>query len=288
MNFKKMTVSFFIAAVALSMPTLADEVSVKKGLFDKFKKLPPVLSVKKTALKDLYEVNIFGRAAYTNENADFLLMGGSLVNLGSLEDETAKRQPYLLSEFVSNLPYDLAIKTVYGNGENKFITFEDPDCPYCKRLTQTFQANKEKLNATVYTFQYPLSIHKDAPNKSKFIMCQKNPSETWASWMGSDKGLPVTQSADGLLLDPNSQKECTLGINAVETGAKIARTLGFNSSPRILMPSGAMEKGDVKIDRVIEMMKESRAAMENLQALKSSTPASPLDKKEPRKSQSKK
>lgn len=77
LSIKKMALA--LGAAILASSALADEVSVKKALFEKFKNLPPVINVKKTDVSGIYEVNMFGRPAYTNEKVDYLLLNGSLI-----------------------------------------------------------------------------------------------------------------------------------------------------------------------------------------------------------------
>ena len=259
MNLKKASCAFLMAAASLCAQ--ADEASVKRALFEKYKNLPPAIAVNKTPIAGLYEVNIFGRAAYTNEKVDYLLMGGNLINLSTLEDESKKRAPFLHSEFVANLPVDLAIKTVYGKGERKFITFEDPDCGFCRNMNLAMQANPERVNATVYTFMFPLSIHPDSGRKAKWIMCQAQPSETWKNWMGKKTGVPV--DGEGNL--KTDEKACEKGEKAVAAGERIARTMGFNSTPRMLMPSGQTESGDPQgVERINELLEQSAAEMQKI------------------------
>lgn len=256
---------FVLASCFLASNVFADENSVKGKLFEKYKNLPPAIIVNKTSIPSLYEVNIFGRAAYTNEKVDFLLMGGNLINLANLEDESKKRAPFLHSEFVENLPVEYAIKTVYGTGERKMYTFEDPDCGFCQMLTQTLQANADKLNVTVYTFMFPLKLHPDAPNKAKYIMCQPNPSEVWKKWMADKTGLPL--NADGTL-DKNAKFDCDKGEKSVNAGEKIARTLGYNSTPRLMFLDGSAEKGMVEFPRLNELLTKTKIEYENLKASK--------------------
>ena len=237
-----------------SLNAIADEASVKKTLYEKYKNLPPVINVKKINISNLYEVNIFGRAGYTNEKVEFLLMGGTLINLNTLEDEGEKRKEFLLSEFVESLPKNLAIKSVYGKGERVFYTFEDPDCPFCQQMTEMFHANAANLNATVYTFVFPLSIHKDAKRKASYILCSSNPEKTWKDWMTERKGLPLNKDGN---LDESLKPECPFSDKAIVAGEKIARTLGYNSTPRLMFMSGNQEKGLLTIDKIIESIKTS-------------------------------
>lgn len=239
----KKTLSLAIASVFLfstlaSMPASADESTVRKSLEQKYKEIPKNTPVSKTPIAGLYEVNIMGKPAYTNETVDFLLVGGALIDANTLEDLTEKRQPRLLRDMFKALPLDKAIKTVYGKGERIMVTFEDPDCPYCKEMTKTMWNNSAAVNATVYTFLLPLKrLHPDADRKSRTIMCSKNPARAWKEWMTVEKAIP-------------SQDVSCEAAKAVDVGADLGKNMGFNSTPRLLFASGSQVTGAIDVERL--------------------------------------
>jgi thiol:disulfide interchange protein DsbC len=59
------------------------------------------------------------------------------------------------------------------------VVFGDPNCGYCKRF------EKDLLNVkdvTIYTFLYPV-LGPDSDQKSRAILCAKDPARTWRDWM---------------------------------------------------------------------------------------------------------
>ncbi|MBQ7625499.1 MAG: DsbC family protein [Rhodocyclaceae bacterium] len=77
------------------------------------------------------------------------------------------------------LPLEQAIKTVRGDGSRVLVTFEDPNCGYCKRLHRDLQSID---NVTVYTFLAPV-LGKDSERKAHNIWCARDREHTWREWM---------------------------------------------------------------------------------------------------------
>ena len=79
----------------------------------------------------LYEVLIGGELYYVDAQVNFVI-AGRMFDARTREDLTQKRLDTALRVDFKSLPFDRAIKTVRGNGSRVLVTFEDPNCPYCK------------------------------------------------------------------------------------------------------------------------------------------------------------
>jgi thiol:disulfide interchange protein DsbC len=113
-------VPFVVVAAALSLPTLADEASVKKALEAKLG--APVTSVTKTPYLGLYEVYADGQIVYTDEKVSALLVG-SLIDGKTMKNVTSERMQKLTAIKFSDLPLTHAIKQVRGDGKRVFASF---------------------------------------------------------------------------------------------------------------------------------------------------------------------
>jgi len=223
-----------ILSTIVSFSSHADEASVKALILKKYPSMGGSFQVKRLDVGSLYEINLLGQEAYTNEKVDFLFVGGSLIDAAKLEDVTAKRKSQFLRDFFAGLPKEHAIKTSYGKGERVFISFEDPDCPICKVQHAEWAKNPEALNATVYTFVFPLNIHPDAKRKSEYIWCQKDPGVAWKNWMTTAQGLPL--DAKGVLVA--SFTPCKAGVEHVMESERLARSMGYHETPRFIFANG--------------------------------------------------
>jgi thiol:disulfide interchange protein DsbC len=86
------------------------------------------------------------------------------------------------------IPTENAIRI--GMGKNTVIEFEDPDCPFSRRLSDYMN---KRPDVTRYVFFLPAEqIHPDAMNKARFVLCSKNSPQAFLDVMSGkyDKVKP--------------------------------------------------------------------------------------------------
>jgi thiol:disulfide interchange protein DsbC len=134
-------------------------------------------SVKESPVKGLYEVTEGRRIYYFAPQESILIMGQMLDK--TKKNLTMDRMQELSARFdekialkAKDLSLEKAVKT--GHGKHIVIEFTDPDCPYCRNAAKFFESRKD---ITKYTFFVPLPMHPDAPNKVRYILCQKDKSK---------------------------------------------------------------------------------------------------------------
>lgn len=224
----KKTVLTTIVSLAISSlfasSVFADENAVSNLLKEKYPELPAA-TVQQSKAPNLYQVKIDNHVIYTNENADYLFVGGSVltkegsqtiklapenqqpektkdvqkpsvtpVSANTVEQTNQKDSYFGDSKIFSNLPFERAVKLTYGNGGDKdkiYAIFEDPDCPYCQTIEKNFADNADRLNMTAYLFYMPLNIHPGAKEKAEFLWCQKDQEGAWKSWMAYTASHPI-------------------------------------------------------------------------------------------------
>ncbi|MFF7398407.1 DsbC family protein [Achromobacter sp. NPDC008082] len=138
----------------------------------------------------LFEVQLGMDLIYTDEKVTWV-MEGPLIDAMTRRDVTRESQEKLSAVTFDQLPLELAIKQVKGNGEKKVAIFEDPNCGYCKQLRHTME---ELDNVTVYTFMYPI-LSPDSKTKVRDVWCAKDQGQAWDDWMVRGK-KPATASCD--------------------------------------------------------------------------------------------
>jgi len=171
----------------------ATEAAIKKAIEPRLGEGAKVESVSKTPYAGLYEVQVDGDVIYTDAKAQYLFIG-RVVDSQTYRDFTKEKIQAINKVKFSDLPLDLAIKTVKGNGKRTIAVFEDPNCGYCKRFQKTLL---EVDNVTVYTFQYNI-LAQDSIEKSRNIWCSSNPGKAWSDWMLNGKeasAAPATCNA---------------------------------------------------------------------------------------------
>lgn len=158
------------------------EATIKKLIEPRLGEGAKVDAVTKTPYSGLYEVQVDGDVIYTDAKAQYLFIG-RVVDSQTYRDLTKEKIQAINKVKFSDLPLDLAIKTVKGNGKRAIAVFEDPNCGYCKRFQKTLL---DIDNLTVYTFQYNI-LAADSIEKSRNIWCAANPGKAWSDWMLNGK-----------------------------------------------------------------------------------------------------
>jgi len=164
----------------------AQEAAIRKAIEPRLGPDAKVESVTKTPYSGLYEVQVNGDVIYTDIKAQYLFVG-RIVDTRTLQDLTKARLEEINKVAFSDLPLNLAMKSVKGNGKRVIAVFEDPNCGYCKHFDQTL---KDVDNITVYTFLYNI-LSPDSITKSRDVWCAADRNKAWDDWMLNGKAAPT-------------------------------------------------------------------------------------------------
>jgi thiol:disulfide interchange protein DsbC len=171
---------------------------------------------------------------YTNDGT--LIFAGRVIDTKNKEDLTAARWNELHAIDFNSLPFDLAIKTVRGDGSRKLAVFADPLCPYCRQLEQEMQGLN---NVTIYTFLYPLeTIHPGASVKAVDIWCAKDRSATWSKWMLQQTAPPDTR--------------CTGA--PIDKLQALGQKIRIDSTPTMFTVDGKRTRGAIKHNEIEQLL----------------------------------
>jgi len=196
-GFSRLALAAGCSAVLATAQAGPQEDAVKES-FEKFAGMPVVSTVTKTSYGGLYELMLKnGQLVYTDEKVSFML-DGRLIDTVKRVDVTQQRMTALETIDFGVLPLDNAIKQVRGNGERVLVSFEDPNCGYCKKLWQEFS---HVDNVTLYTFLYPI-LSEESTQMSHDIWCAKNRTEVWNEWVMKNK-TPPNAKCDNDVVDEN-------------------------------------------------------------------------------------
>lgn len=185
--------------------------------------------VKKTPYLGLYEVRLGNEIIYTDEKISYIFEG-NVIDGKTRQNLTQERINKLSAIKFSDLPLDLAVKTVRGDGKRVIATFEDPNCSYCRRLAKELQSMN---NITVYTFLLPI-LSPDSASKAKAVWCAADRSKAW-----NDLMLNGTVPAAGTC-DAPIEKIMALGKKLNVTGTP---TIFFSNGERApgALPAAQLE-----------------------------------------------
>lgn len=192
--------------------TIRAEDTAGKALAEMFPKLK-FDSIQPSRIKGLYEVVSGTNIVYFSPEEGLLIFGQMVDKSG--KSLTSERVNEIVMQKAKDLPLDKAIKT--GSGKHTVIEVTDPDCPYCRKGAAFFAPRKD---ITKYTFLFPLAMHPDAENKSRYILCAK------------DRGASLESVMEGKI---DGQKYDTCKSDDVEELLKLykstAEKMGVNSTP---------------------------------------------------------
>jgi thiol:disulfide interchange protein DsbC len=197
------------ALACVSLAAVADEADVKKSVEAKLGKIEKIV---RSPMAGIWEVTVDGQIVYADDKGAYLIFG-NLLEVKTGKNLTAERQ-------FNSLPLELAVKQVRGSGKNVMVTFEDPNCGYCKKLAKDILTLKD---VTVYTFLYPV-LGDDSYEKSKAIWCAPDKSKAWTEWMTAGKALPAVPA------------KCD--ISGLDKSAQLGRKLRINGTPAIFFTGG--------------------------------------------------
>jgi len=224
-----------ILGASFALTALANEADIKKTIEGKLG--AKVESVSKTGYLGLYEVYLDGQILYTDEKVTTILIG-NLIDAKTMKSVTEERMRKLSAIKFSDLPLERAIKQVRGDGKRVLVTFEDPNCGYCKRLAKDLQ----KLdNVTIYTFLLPI-LSEDSVKKSKQIWCATDKAKTWNDWMVDGKA-------------PSGRDDCD--TSAVARNQEYGRKYNITGTPTLFFSDGERVPGAVPIAKIEEKLTQT-------------------------------
>ena len=197
------------ALACVSLVAVADEAEVKKAVEARLGK---VEKIARAPMPGIWEVTVDGQIFYADDKATYLIFG-NLLDMKTGKNLTAERQ-------FNSLPLELAVKQVRGSGKNVMVTFEDPNCGYCKKLAKDVLTLKD---VTVYTFLLPV-LGDDSYEKSKAIWCAPDKAKAWVDWMTAGKAPPAASA------------KCD--ITGLNKSAQLGGKLRINGTPAIFFAGG--------------------------------------------------
>ncbi len=195
-----------------------------------------------TPFTGVYEVDSGRKVFYVNSTGNIALIG-NMLDLTTKTSYTEQRSNDLNKIEWSKLPLDLAIRRVIGNGAESIAIFTDPDCPFCKRLEAETTAKLKDV--TIYYYLYPLSIHPNAADDSKKILCAENPESSMLAFMAKGKPLGKNNNCN----NANKLDKMQLVANKV---------VQVTATPTIILPNGKIISGLVPADYLSRLIDQNQ------------------------------
>ncbi|MFT3802161.1 MAG: DsbC family protein [Burkholderiaceae bacterium] len=195
--------------------------------------------VRATPVPGLYEVRVGLEFVYVDATGQYALIEGDLVDIKGKRNLTRERTDDLLAiDFNKDLPFDLAIKQVSGNGKRVIAVFEDPNCGYCRNLRGDLNRLKD---ATIYTFAIPI-LAADSELKARKALCAPDKAAAWNELMLSGKV-------------PDNPGTCNAPMDKL---IALGNKLNVTVTPTVFFPNGRRIRGYVpprEFEKLLEQNK---------------------------------
>lgn len=212
--------------LCLSAAAQSPEAKIKKLLQNRLGGDAQVETVTKTPYSGLYEVKVGNEVIYSDAEGKYVFIG-RILDTETSKDLTQARLDELNRIKFSDLPLDLAAKSVKGNGKRVIAVFEDPNCGYCKRFRKSLADVKD---LTVYTFMYPI-LGEDSVKKTKNIWCAPDRAKAWDEWMIDGKAAPA------------APESCTTA--AIDKVVELGKKYRVTGTPTIFFTDGSRIPGAI-------------------------------------------
>lgn len=213
---RKLMMVLLACAGLAAAAAYGSEAGIRQGFQAKFPNAT-VESVTRTPFAGIYEVVFDGQIAYTDEKLNFVFFGNLYDMRGGTERNLTRERSAQLNAATLSKSADQAFKRVRGNGKRTLYTFEDPNCPWCKRLHQELSS---MTNLTVYTFLIPI-LSPDSYEKSRAVWCAKDRAKAW------DEAMQGTI--------PGGRRDCETPI---EKNLQLMQRFGIRGTPAIYLGDG--------------------------------------------------
>lgn len=178
----------------------------------------------------VFEVVLGTDVFYTDQAVSYVMMG-RLIDAKTRQDVTQARRDELMKVDYAKLPLDQAVRLRHGRGTRQFVTFEDPNCPYCRKLHSDLQAMKD---VTVYVFLYPI-LSPDSFEKAKNIWCAKDRAAAWNAAMLENKSPPPAAA------------DCK---HPLQQNLQLGQRLGVSGTPTLIFQDGSRMPGASSADEI--------------------------------------
>ena len=192
-------------------------------------------SIRPSGVDGVVEVLFGGHQIVYSDTAGEHLFNGHLFDLQTHRDLTDERLEEVTRIDLKQLPLADAFDIVRGNGKRELYVFEDPDCPYCRKLEEELP----KVNdVTLHVFLYPLtSLHPHAYQHALGIWCSKDRDKAWLDKML--KGI-----------DPPAAK-CA---NPLDRNLALGEKLHIDGTPTLILANGRPHSGTVTAPELEKML----------------------------------
>lgn len=204
--------------------------------------MPQIEDIRKTPVNGIYEVVVNKNEIFYSDSTGKYLFVGNLLNSrnGKHINLTEERATQLAAIPFDKFNLNNALVRKLGDGKRKLVTFEDPNCGFCRKL----QPELDKLkDVTIYTFILPV-LGKPSLEVSEKVWCSKDKNEAWANYM-KNKTIPTISDEELSKCDKKSLVD----------NVTFATNNGIMGTPALFFADGSSLRGYVPAEEISKKLK---------------------------------
>jgi thiol:disulfide interchange protein DsbC len=168
------------------------------------------------------------------------LFNGQVIRMSDKQNLTALRYTDLNRIDVSAIPLADAIVIGNADAKKKVVVFDDPDCPWCRKLHgEIKQVVARDPDVAFFIRVYARNNNPNTWKKALSIVCGKKDGAKLLEDAFAGKKLP----------------EAKCKTNAVEETARLARELGIQGTPAMVLPDGRLIGGYMPADKLLGLIR---------------------------------
>jgi len=194
-------------------------------------------AIAKTPIPGVFEIRSGLDIFYVDGSGQYAFVEGHLLDLKAGRDLTRERLEAAARVDFNSLPFDLALKTVRGNGMRRLAVFEDPSCPYCRAL-HTLLGQLDDV--TIYTFPYPV-LSADSDAKARAALCSTDRNKAWSDLVMTGKAPQSTP--------------CKSSVDQV---IELGNRLSIRGTPTVFFADGRRAQGAIPPDQFMAMFLQAQ------------------------------
>ena len=218
-------------------PPSGEAATVRTAVESWLKGRYKVDEVRRTPMPGMWEVRLGSDLIYVDEKGQFAFVDGAMIDLRAGRNLTRERVDELQTISFRDLPLNLALKQVVGNGRRVVAVFEDANCGYCRTMRKELLALKD---VTIYTFPVAF-LAADSETKARKALCAPDRMAAWNDLMLSGKV-------------PANAGNCD---NPIAKVRELAQKLSVSATPTLFFGNGKRQQGYVPGERLEKLPEEN-------------------------------
>lgn len=198
-----------------------------------------VSEIRKTPIKQLYEVILGGRIYYVSEDGRYLVRG-DVIDLKRKANLTEERRKAIRQALLAQIKDEETIIFSPEKPKHTITVFTDIDCGYCRRFHAQIDEYLKRGVRVRYLFFPRAGKASNSYRKAVAVWCSDNRQEA------------LTKAKRG---EPIEIKTCP---NPVDRHMELAERFGIEGTPMLVTEDGTVIPGYVPPERLAEFLDQKK------------------------------